>query len=343
MESRLWRDDITYLSEIIPPKAGTVGGGKMKKGICFFGSSIFCFIFMIVSQCGANDGWQDIGREILNARTLLVDQVNPKVIYAGTEKGIFKSEDKGLGWRNIFITQGSAKAVNLLISDYKDHNVLFAATGSGLFYSSNNGSRWGRIFKGKNYLEADCTALAVLPSGIYLGTKQGFFISRDKGRTWQKELGKLGNSRVFNIAYSFNDTSCLYIASTDGIFKSKDSGKSWERIFVAHASEDGLEADNEYGDDERDQEIGCSEIRYVAVNPNNLNYLYLATSRGIYESKDGGISWEMFPEYGLLSRDVYFLLFSRQSQFYCIGRSGIFTYQNSAWQELSFNLSLSKG
>ena len=312
----------------------------MKKGLWIWSSCMFWFIFLAASLCFADDLWQDIGKEMLNVRVVLIDPVNPKVIYAGTDKGIFKSEDMGNSWRNIFLAKGSSSGINLLLFDPKDNNAIYAITGSGLFFSPNNGSRWKLIFKGKNYFEADCLSAAILSNGIYLGTKQGLFISRDKGRSWHKELGKLGNTQIFNIAYSLKEPDCLYIASTDGVFKSKDSGKSWERVFIAHPSENGQEIEGGYED--QDEETRYSEIRYLAIDPNNPKYLYLATNRGIYESKDNGVSWKMFPECGLLNRDVYFLLFSGQSQLYCLSKSGIFTYQDSGWRELSFTLGVNK-
>jgi ligand-binding sensor domain-containing protein len=291
--------------------------------------------------CWADDGWQNIGRELSNVKTLVINPINPKIIFAGTEKGIFKSEDGGNNWRNVFLTKSSKKAINLLVFDFNHRNAIYAATGSGLFYSFNNGLNWKRIFKGKNYLESDCQALAILPSGIYLGTKQGLFTSQNKGRSWRKVSGKLGDSKILKVTYS-QDQSSIYIVSADGVFKSIDSGKVWTRVFVPRIREEGKEADNDLEGNDEDQEVRLSEIRYLAADPNNPNYLYLATSRGIYESKNGGISWEIFPAYGLLSRDVYFLLFSNQSQFYCISKSGIFYYQDSNWQELSFSLSSGK-
>ena len=311
----------------------------MKGRIFIWLGSIFYFIFIsgqVLSLAG--DNWRNIGRELLNVKTLLISPLDSKVIYAGTDKGIFRSEDGGESWRNIFLTKGSKKGVNLLIFHPDNCNAIYAATGSGLFYSSNKGLNWKRIFRGKNSPEADCFAIYAASDGIYLGTGEGLFISRDEGRSWSKEPGKLGDSKIFNILSSPRDRSNLYIASVRGVFKSVDSGKSFERIFVPNSTTNGQEVDNETEDDEGNEEPRLSEIRYLAVDPNNQNELYLATSRGIYSSKDGGISWEIFSEYGLLSQDIYFLLFSKQSQFYCISKSGIFSYRDTAWQELSFTL-----
>ena len=311
----------------------------MKKEICFLSCSIFCFIFIIRSLCWAGDNWQNISKEMLDVKVLHMNPVNSKIIYVGTDRGIFKSEDAGNNWRNLFLTKGDKKTISLLVADPSDSNAMYAATGSGLFYSANSGLNWKRIFRGKNHLEADCLALAILPSGIYLGTRQGLFTSQDKGRSWHKESGKIGNSQVFSIAYSPKDQGCLYIASADGVFKSINSGKVWERVFVANLTSQGKEIDNGFEENDYDQEIRHSEIRYLVVDPNNPKYVYLATSRGIYKSKDSGMSWEAFPVNGLLSQDIYFLLFSMESQLYCISKSGIFVYQDPLWKELSFGLS----
>ena len=313
----------------------------MIKKTCFWGSGIFCLLFGFVSLSSAENGWQDIGKEFLNVKAVIVNPTNCKIVYAGTDKGIFKSEDAGNSWRNVLLIKGSNKIINLLVYDPNDVNTIYAATGSGLFYSVNSGSNWKRLFKGKNYLEADCLALTILPSGMYLGTRQGLFISQDRGRTWYKESGKLGNSQIFNIACSSKGQIDIYAVSANGVFKSSDSGKSWNRVFIAHASEDEPEA-YDYKDDFSNLGVLTYEVRNLVVDPNNPNYLYAATSRGVYESKNGGLSWEMFSEYGLLSRDIYFLLFSGQSKLYCISKSGIFIYRDSVWEELSFSLSSSK-
>jgi photosystem II stability/assembly factor-like uncharacterized protein len=312
----------------------------MKKRYWFLSGCIICLVLLAATFCLADDSWQNIGREMLDVRSTLVDPLNFKIIYIGTTKGVFKTEDAGDSWRSILLLKGSNTGVNFLITDPQNGNSIYAATDSGLYYSHNNGLRWNRIFRGKNYLEANCLAVAVLPSGIYLGTKQGLFVSRDKGKSWHKEAGKLGKSRIFNIVYVIKNPDCLYVASVDGVFKSKDSGKNWERIVVTYPRENEDWAQG--NDADTDEEEKVSQIRYLAVDPNNPSNLYLATSRGVLKSQDNGLSWEIFDAHGLLSSDVYFLLFSKYSQLYCISRSGIFLYQDSLWNELSFTLGVSK-
>lgn len=280
--------------------------------------------------------WQEIGRENTGSRVVLVDTDNPSNIYLGSSKGVLKSEDGGQTWRNVLSVKGQNKVVNYLSFGPQDKNSLYAATGNGLFYSSNQGRSWKRIFQGKNPLEDDCTALAILPYAIYLGTKAGLFISTDSARTWYKEPGIIGKSYIFNIVYSPKETDYLYLACLDGVFRSKNKGDSWEKVFTSHLKESA--DDTEEKTDDQDEAVQFSDIRYLSIDPNNPRILYLATSKGVYKSQDRGENWEMLGGYGLLSSDIRFLLVSVKSHFYAVSKSGIFEYQDERWQELSLRL-----
>ncbi|MBN2831131.1 MAG: hypothetical protein JXL82_02480 [Candidatus Omnitrophica bacterium] len=312
----------------------------MRKRACFSSAAVFCFMFLAASLCWAGNSWENIGREMRNARTVVVDPDDVKNIYLGTDRGLFKSENSGESWRNLFLSKTKSIGINFLLFDPADKNIIYAATDSGLFCSSNKGLKWDRIFKGKNNFEVDCLAAAVLRGVIYLGTKQGLFVSRDKGRSWHKEQGKLEVAQIFHIVSFSEELKLLYLACSDGVFKSIDSGESWERVFVSTPKDNGGEEGN--GEEDQDEETKYSDIRYMAVDPNNPKFLFLATSRGIYQSKDEGISWSAFSEYGLLNRDISFLLCSKEAQLYSVSKSGIFAYKAPAWEELSFGFSFKK-
>jgi len=280
--------------------------------------------------------WQNISRENLDLRTVLVNPDNPSIIYVGANNGIFKTEDSGANWRNILSVKGQNRSVNFLLFDLQDKNSLYAATGNGLYFSSSRGRNWNRIFKGKNYLENECTTLAILPSAIYLGTKAGLFVSQDKGCSWHKETAQLGKSHILAIAYNPKEPDYIYVACMDGVFKSKNNGQSWERTFITQPQEFGSETEEITED--QDEEEKSSNLRYITIDPNNLNYLYLATSRGVYKSQDRGERWELVPTYGLLSQDIRLLLVSGKSNLYAATKSGVFEYRNDRWQELSLHL-----
>jgi len=314
---------------------------KMKKYAVVLAVLVVLSIFASVVTVFAKDIiWDDIGRGNLALRTTLVNPDNPRVIYIGSSNAVLKSEDGGGSWRSILSIRGQNRDVNFLLFGHKDRDSLYAATGNGLFFSSDQGEHWRRIFRGKNYFENECAALAVLPSSLYLGTKAGLFVSKDKGRSWHKGSGRIGSTQILSIAYNPNEQNFIYVASVEGVFISMDSGQSWERTFVASPAENGN--DIEEVNEDQDEEGRFSDIRYVSIDPNNANYLYLATARGVYKSQDKGKTWDLFTDFGLLSKETKFLLVSLESVIYAVTKSGIFEYGNGRWQEISLRLTAKK-
>lgn len=308
----------------------------MRKEIAFVGVFVLAFCCELFGQGAA---WDDIGGGNSDLSTALVHRDNPKHIYFGSGRGVFKTEDGGLSWRNILSVRGQNRKVNYLLFSAQDKNSLYAATGNGLFYSANLGGDWRKIFRGKDFLEEECTALAVLPYGIYLGTKGGLFVSRDNGRSWHKEAAKLGSSHILTVASSLKEPDTLYAACRDAVFKSGDSGKSWEIIFLAKPAQDRPEA--EEMDDNGDEEEGSFCVRYISLDADNAGHIYLATSRGVYFSRNKGKDWERLSSLGLLNRDVIFLLVSGESPVYSVTKSGAFEYSNERWQDISLGLASS--
>ena len=290
----------------------------------------------VVGVFASELAWEDISRGNLNLRTVLVNPDNLKIIYIGSSNAVLKSEDGGANWRSIFSARGTNRGVNFLLFAFGDKSSLYAATGNGLYFSLNRGRNWDRLFKGKNYLESECTALAILPPSIFLGTKAGVFLSKDNGRSWHKESGILGNSQILNISYNLSEPDYIYIASLNGVFKTSDAGKNWERIFVASPKEFGN--DEEETTEDQDETMRFSDIKYITIDPNNLNCLYVATSKGVYRSRNKGKSWDLLTDYGLLSQETKFLLISLKSTIYAVTKSGIFEYTNERWHELSLGL-----
>ncbi|MDD4953746.1 MAG: hypothetical protein PHG40_02430 [Candidatus Omnitrophica bacterium] len=304
----------------------------MRKQTFLMALVILILFPVLVAQ--AVSSWESIGREHLDLKTVWVDPVDPRVIFIGPKGGVFKTQDAGKNWRSILSARGINKSIYQLLSVPPEKDSLYAATGAGLFYSPDSGKNWKKIFKGKDYLENECVAVAVLPPVIYLGTKGGFFISKDSGRLWHGLEGELGKSGVLAIAYNFKDPEYIYIACASGVFRINSSTGCSDKIFAALV-DDG-ESD-EITDEDADTQAQDSIIRHIAVDPNNSRHLYLATLKGIYESYNAGGSWSMLSDYGLLNRQVEFLLVSGDSDLYAVNESGIFIYKQNYWHELSLD------
>jgi photosystem II stability/assembly factor-like uncharacterized protein len=308
----------------------------MKKFILILVIGVLVTVYFGADSFASEIDWQDISGGNSNLQAVLVNPDNPRIIYIGSGRGVLKSEDGGASWRNILSVSGQKRRVNFLLFEPQNKDSLYAATGNGLFYSANQGRNWKRIFQGKDYLENECTALAIAPTTIYLGTKAGLFLSKDKGRSWHREAANLGKSRISAITCDIKEANYVYLACQDGVFKTKDGGQSWERTFVAYSAE--KEGNIEEETEKKEEEASVFQIRYLAIDPNNSNYLYLATSKGVYKSQDRGQRWELISSYGLLNQNTRFVLVSNNCCLYAATKSGVFEYRNNRWQELSVHL-----
>ncbi|MFN7171104.1 MAG: WD40/YVTN/BNR-like repeat-containing protein, partial [Candidatus Omnitrophota bacterium] len=99
--------------------------------------------------------WEDISRGNTHLNTVLVDPQNPHIIYFGSNRGVFKSQDFGLSWRNILSIHGENRAVNSLSFGFHNKNHLYAASANGLYFSPDCGKTWRRIFQGRDYREKE--------------------------------------------------------------------------------------------------------------------------------------------------------------------------------------------
>ncbi len=311
----------------------------MKKLIILCIAIAFIVKFTVI--CAEEEvAWENISRENLNLNTVLVNRDNPKIIYAGSNNAVIKTENTGESWKNILPIKGQNRKVNFLAFDCKNRNYIYAATGNGLFYSHNQGKNWQKIFKGKDYLESDCSVVWADEKNIYLGTQKGLFISKNAGQSWHKAVDKLANSRILSIVASSplgpsTPFPLIYAACEEGVFITKDGANLWERIFFANSGKTDI-AGEETGNEE--EKSGLTAIRYLVMDPNNQNYLYLATPKSIYKNFNNGVNWDLLSNYGLLSIDIKFLAIYSDSTLFAVLKSGIFQYTTERWQEVSLGL-----
>ena len=129
------------------------------------------------------------------------------------------------------------------------------------------------------------------PNVFYIGAVNGgVWKTRDAGRTWQPIFDGQPTQSVGAIAIAPSDPNIIYVASGEGlrrpdlsvgngIYRSADGGRTWTHGGLT----DG------------------QQIPEVAVDPRDPNRLFAAVlghpygpneERGIYRSRDGGVTWE---------------------------------------------------
>ena len=157
------------------------------------------------------DRWIPLGPGNIGGRTraLLIDPVDPRIVYAaGVSGGVWKSITGGERWESVGDDLTNI-AVSTLVMDPNDHNTIYAGTGEGYFREEVRG-----------------TGLPLRGNGIY--------VTRDAGETWA-QLASTSTEDfhwVNEVVVSRHDSSRMYAATRTGVWRSRDGGASWTRVLA---------------------------------------------------------------------------------------------------------------
>ena len=210
------------------------------------------------STSGVLGTWQSIGPGNVGGRTraLLIDPVNPDVMYAaGVAGGIWKTTNGGNSWSplNDFLAN---IAVTTMTFDPSNPSTIYAGTGegffnadgvrgAGIFKSTDSGATWTRLpatASNTNFFFVnDIVVSPANPQNVYAATRSGVWRSLDGGSTWNQAL-------VSNVPNGANgamdlvmrtDQATDYIFAAVGsfarshIFRNTDAGGSgtWEDVY----------------------------------------------------------------------------------------------------------------
>ncbi len=243
---------------------------------------------------------------------IVEDPDGVRLLYAGTDGGVFKSKDAGQTW--IACNNGlDDRLIRALAMDPDDPKILYAGTWNGKVYASmDGGNRWQQ--RSEQLPPYEIRALYVHtfdPNKLYAATPTGVFTSPDRGQHWFPAADF--TSTLQCMAMDPERPNTLYVGtSVYGIYKSMDGALTWfplrandpvdvSALIVppraprtAYAISRGkvykTEEDGNfwrYVDSYRDQAIA----RCLAVNPKNPQEVYVGVQDGLYKSVDGRKSW----------------------------------------------------
>lgn len=147
---------------------------------------------------------------------------NPKIIYAGHETRLYKSEDGGMTWFGIL---GSWFPYCKIDPDNPDIVYISGSSGKGdMSRSIDGGETFQQLGKG-TFLAIDAKNKA-----IYAETPDGLVISYDKAATFTKVSDEKNLGDFF--LSPTNSKLMLSARGAAGLFRSKDGGKTWNKLSV---------------------------------------------------------------------------------------------------------------
>ncbi|MEW6009222.1 MAG: hypothetical protein AB1629_06280 [Candidatus Omnitrophota bacterium] len=210
---------------------------------------------------------------------------NPLKVYAGTDKGLFYSDNAGLNWKAApdlpiyhYYTEpelNNSPILGLAV-DPNDSNQIYASKFDIVYKSKDAGSSWD--FAGLPI--TNITSIAVNPlerQVIYTGARFGssvLYKSSNQGQDWQGMKPHPYLSDVAAIEIDSRNPSIVYIGSYNmpgGFYKSIDAGQSWIEM------NEGLQSQS---------------IEAIALDSNDSNVLYLGTLEGVFKSDNAGLKWQ---------------------------------------------------
>ena len=229
--------------------------------------------------------------------------MNPKqhnILFAGTEKGLYRSEDRGANWHYIdsMLNPHYIWAIGI---DPVNPNNMFVGTGTPtpamLFRSKDGGRTWD---KRPVEVAAECEAVGtprftgiavdpVEPNNIWASLEvDGTRHSSDGGETWEI-VEVTGRKDIHNVAVTAGPPRTVFIMVNREIHSSMDNGATWK----THGMQTSLPW--EYPRKE-------TYLRGIAVDSANPKSILLGfgdftpgSSGAVARSNDLGKSWKLLP------------------------------------------------
>src|ERR1700678_1775570 len=222
------------------------------------------------------------------------------MLVAGTSHGMYSLERNGSEWHpmNVVVVENTLKiprkgarkaytkttvSKSQLGSRVNDLEIgserWLAATTTGIYSSTDHGKTW----KGGQILgQIDFVSVRAEGSTVVAATHSSVLVSSDTGATWK--LAVLPSYVVSIRSAAIASDSQIMIASREGAFRSGDGGATWEHVV------NGLPA---------------KDITSVSFDSTRKRLLATSDANGvIFESRDGGRSWQRGPDSGFPLRRV---------------------------------------
>lgn len=210
---------------------------------------------------------------------IVVNPIQPWILYAGTGKGVFKSTDGGRNWSAV--NNGlNARRLSAIVIDPLTPSTLYVATNefnnanNGIYKTTDGGNSWnlrktGLPGNGLLSLAIDPVTPTTLYAGL-LGTQ--IYKTDDGADNWAPTASPSSLEPIALAVDPLNHTK-VYVADfsiNGGILRSINSGTTWQYL-ASNLTKPGA--------------------RSISISPVTSGLLYIGTSNGTFKSTDGGDNW----------------------------------------------------
>ena len=236
------------------------------------------------SSLDEGEHWKVVpGTERLSIYAITAWPKDPRVLAAGTNEGVWASNDAGNTWRRISPkTIDDLAAIVSVAFDPEKAGTIFAGTPHLPWKTTNGGTTWQKAHVGM-FDDSDIFSIVVDPTRqgrVFASACSGIYCSLNAGGAWRRVQGIPGNNRrTYVVAQSPHNPNLLFAGTSAGMWSSRDGGLVWKKL-------------NEF--------VATS----IAFHPIDRQLFYISTERhGLQRTRDEGASFEAVHE-GFASRTL---------------------------------------
>jgi len=239
----------------------------------------------MIKSADGGDNWEMTNFISDKVYGLEIDPNDGQILYvSGVWQGrgkIFKTDDGGESWTEIYTKAANGPLVISLTLDQKNTNVLYATTNDNdVIKSVDGGKSWQNIFKGNSPV----LKVAIDRSNsdlIYILDQSGSVsVSLDGGKKFVDISSRIEDSSFFSRSFTMVETDPthserVYLVGGSGIMRSDDAGKNWKKVVALDNPEN-------------------FPIVTLAINPYNSDEIIYGAAQASFASVDGGTNWTPF-------------------------------------------------
>src|SRR5262249_45876924 len=205
-------------------------------------------------------------------RAIAFKRLDSQIVAAGTDSGVFASQDGGITWSRMSPAENSQlRPVVALAFDPKDSDILYAGTPHLPWKTTDGGASWHSIASGM-IDDSDVFSIQVdrnRPQRVFASACSGIYRSLDAASSWTKLVeAKDASYRTYIIRQDPQYENVWFAGANHGTVRSSDGGTTWRRL-------------------------SPFATRSIAFDPRRLGRILIATDEaGILRSDDSGKSWQ---------------------------------------------------
>ena len=230
----------------------------------------------------------------IQIRALAVSPRDPGQLYAGSEVGIYRSDDRGASFERVESPMEGRQIWSIALHPDRTGVILAGTKPPGVFRSEDGGKTWEPL---PAHIAGECFAgppkvTSVQfdprdPDTIWVGVEvDGVYRSTDAGKSFE-HLPALGadpvNQDIHGLAIGRGEQTRIHATTPNGIWTSTDEGQTWELYGFPHFFESSV----------------ISYCRGLAIKPDDPDVIFVGNGDfvpgkigAIQRTRDGGAKWE---------------------------------------------------